>query len=52
MDANTKLGPDMIKSDPHPRSGNGDLLIAVCERNNLVICNAADLCQGGNYQKE
>ena len=37
---------DMIKSDPHPRSGNGDLLIAVCERNNLVICNAADLCQG------
>jgi hypothetical protein len=46
MDENAKLGPEMIKSDPHPRSGNGDLLIAVWERNNLVIRNAADLCQG------
>ena len=46
MDANAKLGPDIIRYDPHPRSGNGDLLIALCERNNLVICNAADLCQG------
>ena len=46
MDANAKLGPEIIRSDPHPRSANGDLLIAMCERNNLIICNAADLCQG------
>ena len=45
MDANAKLGPEIIRSDPHPRSANGDLLIAMCERNNLIICNAADLCQ-------
>ena len=46
MDANAKLGPELIQSDPNPRSGNGDFLIAMCERNNLVICNTSDLCQG------
>ena len=46
MDANAKLGPELIKSDPNPRSGNGELLIELCERNNLVICNTTYLCQG------
>ena len=46
MDTNAKLGPELIKSDPNPRSGNGELLIELCERNNLVICNTTDLCQG------
>ena len=46
MDANAKLGKDCIKSDPHPRSSNGDLLFEFCERNNLVICNTLDMCQG------
>ena len=46
MDANAKLGPELIKSDPNQRSGNGELLIELCERNNLVICNTTYLCQG------
>ena len=46
MDANAKLGPELISSDPNPRSGNGDLLIEMCERNNLVICNTTQLCDG------
>ena len=46
MDANAKLGKDCIKSDPHPRSSNGDLLFEFCERNNLVICNTLDMYQG------
>ena len=46
MDANAKLGKECIALDPHPRSSNGDLLFEFCERNNLVICNTTDLCQG------
>ena len=46
MDANAKLGPEIVKGDPHPRSDNGDLLWGVIKRNNLVVCNAADFCKG------
>ena len=46
MDANAKLGPELISLDPNSRSGNGDLLIEMCERNNLVICNTTELCEG------
>ena len=46
MDANAKLGPDVVKGDPHPRSENGELLLGVIERNNLVVCNAQDICKG------
>ena len=46
MDANAKLRPELIAADPNQRSGNGDLLIAMCERNNLIICNTTELCQG------
>ena len=46
MDANAKLGSGIIKSDSHSRSSNGDLLLQLCVRNNLVICNATDLCEG------
>ena len=38
---------------PGPRGGrpqitscNGDLLIELCKRNNLIICNTTNLCQG------
>ena len=44
MDA--ELGPDLMSSDPNPRSGNGDLLIVLCERNNLVNYITTDLLQG------
>ena len=46
MDANAKLGNACFSRDPHPQSSNGELLFEFCERNNLVICNTTDLCQG------
>ena len=46
MDANAKVGMEVIKLDPNQRSSNGDLLVELCERNNLIICNAMELCQG------
>ena len=45
MDANAKVGNEMIKLDPCSRSSNGTLLVELCERNNLIICNATQLCQ-------
>ena len=45
MDANAKIGNEYIESDPNCRSSNGDLLIQMCERNNLIICNTTDLCE-------
>ena len=46
MDANAKIGPELIAADPNPRSPNGDLLIEMCDRNNLVICKTTELCEG------
>ena len=46
MDANAKLGPEVIKNDPHEQSPNGELLLGLVVRNNLVICNATALCEG------
>ena len=46
MDANTKVGNEIIKLDPNSRSSNGTLLAELCEINNLIICNATKLCQG------
>ena len=40
IDANAKLGGDIIPGDPHPMSQNGDYLLNLIELNNLVICNA------------
>ena len=46
MDANAKVGPDVIKGDPHPQSSNGQYLVDLIERNNLIICNSTEKCQG------
>ena len=47
MDANSKLGPDMIKGDPHAQSDNGKILSAIIKRNALsVINNSEDKCRG------
>ena len=46
MDANSKVGPQVIIGDPHPMSQNGELLLDFVQRNNLIICNASDLCEG------
>ena len=46
MDANAKLGCDIIKEDPNQFSSNGALLLELIERQNLSVLNASDLCQG------
>ena len=46
MNANAKLGGEIIKNDPHTLSPNGELLLGLVIRNNLVICNATELCEG------
>ena len=40
MDANSKLGPKVIKGDPHPQSENGKLLNDIIDRNGLVVINS------------
>ena len=39
MDANSKLGPAMIKSDPHAQSDSGKTLTAIIKRNALCLGN-------------
>ena len=46
-DANAKLGPSIIKNDPHPMSENGKLLAATIKRQDLKIINISDKCTGG-----
>ena len=46
LDANAKLGYDVIKGDPHCMSSNGELLYDVINRNNMIVCNALENCNG------
>ena len=46
MDANAKVGYDIIQGDPHPQSQNGNFLVDLGDRNGLIICNATDKCNG------
>ena len=46
LDANAKLGPDVIENDPHDISSNGELLLGVMKRNNLIVCNGSSICTG------
>ena len=46
IDANAKLGGDIIAGDPHPMSQNGEYLLNLIELNNLVICNTDKNCEG------
>ena len=45
MDANAKVGCEIIKNDPNKLSGNGVFFLDFVERNNLVIGNATHLCE-------
>ena len=40
MDANCKLGPNIIKGDPHAQSDNGKILAGILERNELYVINS------------
>ena len=46
LDANAKLGPKIIKNDPHFMSKNGKLMLDVIQRQNLHIANSQNCCQG------
>ena len=46
LDANAKLGNEVIKNDPHKISNNGKLLMDIITRQNLVIANSLDICKG------
>ena len=37
MDANSKLGPNIIPGDPHQRSPNGRILAGIIDRHGLVV---------------
>ena len=46
MDANGKLGNEIINGDPNSLSLNGCLLLELISRKSLVIVNASDKCNG------
>ena len=46
MDANAKVGCEIIRNDPCNQSQNGALLLSLIERQNLSILNSNDLCEG------
>ena len=46
MDANAKVGSQVIKGDPHKMSNNGKLMLDIIERQNLIITNGLDTCKG------
>ena len=46
LDANAKVGPEIIQNDPNFQSNNGVLLLEMIKRQNLFLLNASDLCQG------
>ena len=46
MDANAKLGRDIIEKDPNPMSENGRILWGIVQRRNCYVVNATDKCNG------
>ena len=46
MDANSKLGPKIIKGDPHTQSDNGKILAEIIVRNEMCVINSSQKCKG------
>ena len=46
LDANAKLGHEIVQNDPHEKSANGEMFLGVIERNDLIVGNATNLCNG------
>ena len=46
LDANAKLGYNVIRHDPHPMSENGRLLYDLLERESLILLNTSSVCEG------
>ena len=48
LDANSKLGLDLVPGDPHPQSRNGKFLENFLYENDLIVVNSLDLCDRKN----
>ena len=46
MDANAKVGSEVVKGDPNEMSGNGKLLLELLKRQNLYLLNGSENCKG------
>ena len=46
MDANSKLGSEIIPNDPHDRSQNGKILAGIIQRHQLSVVNGTEKCHG------
>ena len=46
MDANAKLGREILSGDPHEMSDNGKLLWDICSRRGCFIVNTSSKCSG------
>ena len=46
LDANGKVGKEIINGDPHDISPNGRLLLDLIERKSLILVNGTDKCMG------
>ena len=46
IDANSKLGPELIPNDPHKISQNGKIQASVIERHPLIVANGSKKCKG------
>ena len=46
MDANSKLGPNIIPQDSHSQSPNGAKLSDIIKRHNLIVVNGMKICKG------
>ena len=46
LDANSKLGPEIIPGDKHKQSENGRILAGIVERHGLLVGNSVKQCKG------
>ena len=46
LDANSKLGPELIPGDKHQQSENGRILAGIIERHGLILGNSIKQCKG------
>ena len=46
LDANSKIGMENLNSDPNNMSPNGQLLMEIVNRNNLIVVNSTSKCSG------
>ena len=46
MDANIKVGKEVIQNDPNEASSGSKIFVDILKRQNLHIVNAMDLCEG------